>query len=131
MVFATQTRTSKTDGSDKPIPHSFLAHQVGPMSVKVSLSEPNWSVLEKHEHADKDPAKTWDTRVELVRYRKADLHHDDRIALHDAVVNFIFPQAREHVGKRLKQETDLSWVTPQWLKNPFLECKREHAVHSL
>ena len=122
---------SKTDGSDKPIPHSFLAHQVGPMSVKVSLSEPIWSVLEKDEHADKDPAKTWCIRVKFVRYRKADLHHDDRVALHDAVVNFVFPQAREYVGKRLKQETDLSWVTPQWLKNPLLEWKREHAVDSL
>ena len=79
------------------------------------MSEPNWSVLEKDEHADTDPAKTWGIRVKLVRYRKADLHHDDRIALHNAVVNFVHSQAREYVGKRL------SWVTPLWLKNPFLE----------
>ena len=60
------------------------------MSLKVSWAKPNWSVLEKDEHEDKDEAETRDIRVKLVRYRKVDFHHDGRIALHDAVVNFCF-----------------------------------------
>ena len=38
------------------------------------------AVLQKDEHADKDPAKTRDVRVELVLYWKVDFHHDGRIA---------------------------------------------------
>ena len=79
------------------------------MSLKVSWAKPNWSVLEKDEHADKDEAETRDIRVKLVRYKKVDFHHDGRIALHDAVVNFVFPQVREYVDKRLREEkADLS-----------------------
>ena len=90
-----------------PLLHSFLVYRAGTMSVKVSWAEPNWSVLMKNEHADKDEAETWDIRVELVRYRKVDFHHDGRIALPDAVVNFVFPQVREYVGKRLREEAPI------------------------
>ena len=31
----------------------------------------------------------WDIRVELVRYRKVDLHHGGRNALNDTVVSFV------------------------------------------
>ena len=105
-----------------PLLHSFLVYRAGTMSVKVSWAEPNWSVLMKNEHADKDEAETWDIRVELVRYRKVDFHHDGRIALPDAVVNFVFStSARVCRQTSHRRGADLSWVTHKWLQDPFLE----------
>ena len=48
--------------------------------IFVLIRGPKLAVLQKDEHADKDPAKTWDVRVELVLYWKVDFHHDGRIA---------------------------------------------------
>ena len=73
----------------------------------------------------------WDIRVQLVRYRKVDLHHGGRNALDDTVVSFVH-QRCSNVSANVSGKRSRSIMSRTLMVQRFVfGAKRELMVHSL